>query len=186
MDPKENKETWRNTSLGLKWYKCFDTQGRETTKVVKGGGIFTLSTLERQMNQEASVPSLDLFRNGTFVLKRAAETTDQDEIASPNSLTDAELEEIYNQVTHGDENLVNYLASIESPVTLQRMLEIFVSESDSKESDVKAIRNRIQEVNPSAVRGDRQIITRPEPEDRPTRVSPGGFSVPAGVKVGSG
>lgn len=186
MDPRETKETWRNTSLGLKWYKCFDTQNRETTKVVKGGGIFTLSVLERQMNQEAAIPQLDLFRNGTFVLKRAAEGTDPDEIASPNSLTDAEIEEIYNQVTHGEENLANYLASIESSVTLQRMLEIFVAEGDSKEADVKAIRNRMGEVNPSTVRSDRQIITRPEPEDQPTRVSPGGFSVPAGVKVGNG
>jgi hypothetical protein len=180
------QETWRNTSLGIKWYKCFDVQGRETTKVVKGGGVFTLTTRERQMNQEAAIPELDLFRNGTFVLKRAADDTDPDEIASPNSLTDAQIEEIYNQVTHGEENLVQYLASIESSVTLQRMLEIFVAEGDSKESDVKAIKARMEEVNPSSVKSDRVIITRPEPEDKPTRVSPGGFSVPAGVKVGSG
>jgi hypothetical protein len=183
-DPKH--ETWRNTSLGLKWYKCFDIQGRETTKVVRGNGVFTLTTQERQLNQEASIPELDLFRNGTFVLKKAATETDPDEIASPNSLTDAQIESIYNEVTHGEENLVNYLTSIESPVTLQRMLEIFVAEGDSKDSDVKAIRNRMSELNPSAARGDREIITRPEPEDRPTRVSPGGFSVPEGVKVGSG
>lgn len=179
-------ETWRNTSLGIKWYKCFDVQGRETTKVVKGNGVFTLTTQERQMNQEASIPELDLFRNGTFVLKKAADETDPDEIASPNSLTDAQIETIYREVTFGTENLSDYLGSIESPVTLQRMLEIFVSEPDSRDSDVKAIRNRMNEVNPSSVLGDRTVITRPEPEDKPTRVSPGGFSVPAGVKVGSG
>lgn len=177
-------ETWKNTSLGLKWYRCFDVQGRETTKTVKGNGTFTLTTQERQMNQEQSVPEQDLFRNGTFILKKGAETTIPDEIASPDSLTDTQLEELYREVTFGDEDLNTYLESIDSPVTLQRMLEIFVAEDDTKEVHVKAIKARQLEVNPSAPRGDRVVVTRPEPEDRkPERVSPGGFSVPDGVKV---
>lgn len=181
-DPKI--ETWKNTSQGLKWYRCFDIQGRETTKTVKGGGTFTLTTQERQLNQEIAVPSLDLFRNGTFVLRKESEQTNPDEISSPDSLTDAQIESIYREVTHGDEKLADYLQSIHSLVTLQRMLEIFIAEEDTKETDVKAIKARMLDLNPSAVRNDRVVVTSPEPEDmKPTRVSAGGFSVPAGTKV---
>lgn len=181
-DPKV--ETWLNTSLGTKWYKCFDVQGRETTKVVRGGHTFVLSTLERQMNQETALPHQDLFRNGTFVLKRGSDETRREEIDSPNSLTDAELEQIHREVTFGEGKIEAYLVAMDSLTTLQRLREVFAADGDSKKTDMDAIKARMQELNPGAAVNEGVVITRPEADPKPIKVSPGGTNLPRPTRVG--
>ena len=92
MSDKENVEVWQNTTAGLRWAEVTDRQGRQTSRIVKGGRTFLITPFERQLNQDAAASAeLDHFRNGTFVLVKAATDTDMAEIESADSLTDAEV-----------------------------------------------------------------------------------------------
>lgn len=180
---EDRMETWLNTSMGFKWYKCFNAQGIETTKVVQGGKTFTVTTLERQINQEASSPNQDLFRNGTFVLKRASADTQVEETESPNALTDGQIEEIQRDATYGNLKLDGYLAQIDSPVTLSRLYEAFVLDEASKTADVAAIKARISEVNPNALFEGSVVMTSPPDPEKPIKMSADGFTTPSGRKL---
>lgn len=182
-DPK--LETWQNTSRGNKWYKCFDVQGRETTKVVRGGHTFVLTTQERQMNQEISRPQQDLFRNGTFVLKKPSVETLREEIDTPDAMTDADLEQIQRDVTYGEANIGEIVAEITSLNTLQRLLEFFTIDEGSRKSDMDVIKARRQELNPGAAANETSVVmTKPETEPKPIKVSPGGAVIPEPQKIG--
>jgi len=142
-------EVWQNTSSGAKWYVCYDRQGRETTKVVKGGRTFTISSFERQINQDlAASPEMDLFRNGTFVLKKESAETDRAEIESPDALTDAEIEEMVREVMHGSVDIADVIADISSLVTMNRIYEALVVE-DASASTIEKVKTKIAELDPS-------------------------------------
>lgn len=158
-------EIWYNTSAGTCWYKCFDLQGRETTKTVKGGRTFTLTTFERRINQEAaSDPAVDLFRNGTFVLKRPSDDTDRAEIQTPDAITDEEIENIVREVMYGDLSIQDVIANISAPLTLNRILLQLVAE-DAKSSIIKAVQAKYDALNPGKP-VEHEIVTVPDkPKD---------------------
>lgn len=143
-------EVWRNTSRGMRWYIAFDLQGRETTKTVPGNRTFTITTFERQINQErAADPEQDLFRNGTFVLQKPSTETNEKEIESPDSLTDHEVDEMVREIVHGDLRVSDAIADITSLVTLTRIYEVLMAEDATKRT-IDTVKRRIKELNPAA------------------------------------
>ena len=163
---QEQSEVWINTAAGSRWYKCLDLQGRETSKAVKGGRTFTLTTFERQLNQHISAtPEQDLFRNGTFVLKRPGVDTDQNEVASPNAMTDAELATLGNELMYGERDPKETLKFITSSHALGRLVEYLVIEgADAK--TISAVKEQKAEADAPKERSshDGPVKTRPEDE----------------------
>ncbi len=154
-------EVWHNVTPGPKWYVCYDRQGRETTRVVGGGRTFVLSAFERQINQDmAASPEADLFRNGTFVLKKESEETDIAEISSPDALTDSEIDELVREVVHGDLRIGDAIKEINSLVTLNRIFEVLVLEDASK-SAIDGVKAKIAELDPSRPVERQLVATSP-------------------------
>lgn len=159
---QEQSEVWQNTAVGNRWFKCLDLQGREISKVVQGGRTFTITTFERQLNQQvAASPQQDLFRNGTFVLKKPAKDTVQDEVLSPNSMTDTEIASTVNELMYGDWGPDNVLQHIDSKVTLNRILEQLVLEDASK-SLIDFVKEKMVGEAPKAVEPSKPVVTQPD------------------------
>lgn len=157
-------ETWKNTQAGLRWYIAFDMQGREITKVVHGHRTFTLTTFERQINQErAASPELDLFRNGGFVLKRGSEDTKKEEVLSPDSLTDAEVVDMVRQVIGESETIEDTMEGITSVFTMNRILDELVAEDAPKEA-ISYVKGLIADREPTTAQFRQVVTTNPTSE----------------------
>ncbi len=151
-------EVWKNTAAGMRWYVAFDLQGRETTKTVPGGRTFTLSTFERQINQERAVsPEVDLFRNGTFVLAKPSEDTVLEEVQTPNSMTDSEIDELVREIVFGDLKVADAIEKINSSVTLSRLYEALVLEEKSPKNVISTVKKKMDSLESVAV--EREVIT---------------------------
>lgn len=162
MQMASKVELWKNTASGMRWYVAFDLQGRQATKTVQGGRTFTLSTFERQINQEqAADPEQDLFRNGTFVLAKPSDETDEAEIFSPNALTDAEVESIVQDVVHGDLKIGEVIEDIDSGVTLHRLWEALVLE-DAPSSVIKTVKKKKDSFEGTVAQEREVVTTSPE------------------------
>jgi hypothetical protein len=158
-------EIWKNTTNGMRWCKQHDKAGAEGTKIVQGQRTFSITPLDRQLNQDiAANAELDLFRNGTFVLVRAADDTDEDEIQSPDSVTEGEIAALSMEVTAEPALVDKLLKGINSPVALSRILEQFVVDDVPKEviEYVKMKKAKFDpSVTPSAVR---TVVAQAEPD----------------------
>lgn len=166
MNLQAKVEVWRNTAAGMRWYIVFDLQGRETSKTVPGGKTFTVTTFERQINQErAASPEQDLFRNGTFVLAKASDDTDESEFASPNARTDAEIEAMVNEVVYGELDVKAAIGDIDSIVTLGRILEALVIE-DAKKSVIDQVKKKMKDLDPAAPVERERVSTGNAPTTR--------------------
>jgi hypothetical protein len=119
------KELWKNVAPGLRYYMILDVMGNQTHAVVQPGRTFSISPLERQLNQSAAYdPKADLFRNGTFVIVKKSGETIADEIESPNSISDQEIEDAVAELLGGDSVPIELmLERVSSAVTAQRLLE---------------------------------------------------------------
>lgn len=165
MNDKDKLEVWKNTTAGLRWCEVTDRQGRQQSRLVKGGRTFTITPFERQLNQDAAADAgLDHFRNGTFVLVKAAKDTDMSEIASPDSLTDSEVLGIVHDLMAKTRTVGNALKGIKSPVALQRIYERAVVEDISK-SQIDEIKGRLQVAEGTAPVMEHEVASPiPEPE----------------------
>lgn len=152
-------EVWKNVAKGMRWYTRFDVAGRETDGKVNGGRTFTLTPFERQINQEKAANSdLDLFRNGTFVLIRPGEETNEEEIRSSSALTQAEVESLVLQVMAEPDQLQTILDEIgESPVTLDRFKEFGIAHGLPQEQ-LDVISAAFEEADGSVVAVRRRVV----------------------------
>lgn len=163
-------EVWQNVSLGKKWYMCFDVRGQVTTKVVRPGKTFTLTPLERQMNQEsASNPAQSLFLNGTFVLRQGTKATDPAEFESLEAMTDKQLDELVRDVVLGHNDITELVGKLHSEVTLSRLHERLVVE-DARKSVIDMVKKRLDFVHGGDV-NERVAMTKPD-EDEYARFKP--------------
>lgn len=171
MAPKE-LEVWKNVAKGMRWYTRFNAQGLESDHRVMGGRTFTLTPFERQINQEkAATPELDHFRNGTFVLVRASEGTNQDEILSPSSKSASELEEMVQRVLAEPEEIDLILKELTSPVSIDRLLEFLVA-YDAPQEAIDKTRDAFHKADGGTVAVRRRVVggtdtveTQPETVD---------------------
>lgn len=151
-------EVWKNTAAGARWVKGSDRTGREISKVVPGGKTFTLSTFERQLNQDSVVDATrDMFRNGTFLLVRSSDETIESEILSPNALTDSEIERVVYEVLAGTLDMADAIADVDSTVTLHRIWEAAVLE-ELPAKDVKAVKRKLDSYKKASV-PEREIVS---------------------------
>lgn len=166
--PKE-LEVWKNVTKGMRWYTRFDARGLESDARVLGGRTFTLTPFERQINQEkAASGELDLFRNGTFLLVRGAESTNEEEIRSPASLSNDEIEEIVQRVMAEPDELDEILEGMTSAVVLDRLVEFMVGYG-VEEDLIEKTRDAFHRVDGSRKPVRRRAVggpveTAPEPE----------------------
>lgn len=159
MDSPKNVEVWKNTANGTRWYTAFDVQGREISKLVNGGRTFTLTTFERQINQEkAALPELDLFRNGTFSIVKKSEDTRDEEISSKDSRTDQELMEMAMDMIADPKTAGEKLAELSSPQTIHRLLEQLVVE-DAPATLIEKTKAAFHEADGGTVAVRRRIVT---------------------------
>lgn len=156
---KQQVELWKNTAAGMRWFVTFDAIGKEQGRTVNGNRTFTITPFERKINQErAANASLDHFRNGTFLLVEAAEDTDMDEIADTQARTDREIEQMVNDLK-GDPKLIDeFLGNIESPITLNRLLEDIVVDGGLPKSVTDAVKKKIGDSRSTKV-VDREVVS---------------------------
>lgn len=139
-------EVWMNTTAGMRFYVSHDRMGTETTRTVNGKRTFTISTFDRQINQErAANAKQDLFRNGEFVLVRKGNDTNEEEVASDQSFTDAELAGVVHEVMAENKVMAEVVAGVDSLPLLNRFQEALVLE-DAPASAIEAVKDRIEEV----------------------------------------
>ena len=168
-------EIWRSKSRGLCSVKVLDVMGRESDKLIRGEKTFTITATERQMNQwAAATPEQDMFRNGMFVLIKPAKDTNMEEISSPDSWTDDEIEDFIMQVDGSEKideehQFDKVIESLSSIVTLNR----FKEEAAAQGLDSELRQNidaKIKEVDPgradvaSRIVVDDRNVTRTVPE----------------------
>lgn len=141
-------ETWRNTAKGFRWFIDFGVRGEEVTRIVRSGEQFTVTPMARKHNQERSVPKLDLFTNGDFVLIRESAETDVDDVKSPDAMSDVDIADVLRRVGDG-EKLLDLLDGVTSYNTLLRVLEA-AEESDLHHAKYRSLRERVAEMSPVA------------------------------------
>jgi hypothetical protein len=170
MSGNESVEVWKNTAAGMRWIKVLDRQGREIGKTVMGGRTFTISTFDRQVNQDAAAEAdLDLFRNGTFVLVKESVETNRDEVESSDSLTDAELATTVHEILAKNMTAEQAIFRITSPVTLGRLLEALVLE-DAPKSASDTVKAKKQGIEPGAAVERVAVAPKPKKEEPKEKV----------------
>jgi len=164
--PVQEIEVWANTAAGKRYYVSLDITGREIHKVVNGKRTFSITSFERQLNQErAADTDLDMFRNGTFVLQREAEGTNKEEVSSPNSYTDKEIDQLVRDSILDKDILDSALEKIDSSVTIGRIMDSMVIE-DAPAELVATTRAAWAKIDPSAAVPEREIVvTTPDTDD---------------------
>lgn len=159
-------EIWKNVAAGMRYYRSLDAMGRETTSLVQAGRTFSLTPLERQLNQEmAASKQLDMFLNGTFLLVQASDDTNMDEIQSPNSITDREIVTVVQETKGGDlRPLKKLMKLVDSYHTAQRILEELVVE-DAPQSAVSLAKQKVEELTekPNVPMVDVETVSMPGP-----------------------
>lgn len=158
-------EIWLNTAAGMRWFKALDLYGRETTKTVNGGKTFTLTVFERQLNQaNVASPELDLFRNGTFELRKKSENTNEEEVRGPDALTEVEITGLVMELIHGQDTPKQALAGVSSEVTLNRVIEALVLE-DADASLIAQVKELKAGEPKAATTSERPepVMTKPDP-----------------------
>ena len=162
------KEIWKNVSAGLRHYIALNAIGEQTSKTVRAGRTFTLTPLERRLNQEAVYdPKVDPFRDGTFLVVKETDDTEMDEILSPNSVTDGEIEDAIREAIGGDPIPIEAMIErIEGINTAQRIYEEAVA-MDAPASVVEHAKAKVEslEERPTGVDGqpiavgERDVVT---------------------------
>lgn len=149
---RKDVEIWQNASVGSVWVRKLTPQGQEKASVIKGKKSFTVTPFERQINQALSAePEMDIFRNGTVILIRAAEDTDEREIDGPNALTDGEIALLVRETLVDPKSIRAPLKKITSVVTLDRLLEELFLEEDAPHEAVEAVKAAIENKREIAV-----------------------------------
>lgn len=160
-------EVWKNTASGMRWAQTTDRHGKSVAKLVQPGKVFTITAFDRQVNQDsAATASQDLFRNGTFVLVKAAADTVLDEIESPDSLTDGEVQALIYDVLAKNVSVDEAIGNISSPIALSRILTALVIEEDVPKGVIEAVQKKFDLVEGGTrAKTERVLVTAaPEPE----------------------
>lgn len=180
------KELWRNVTAGVRHYIKLDPIGNQTHGVVQPGKTFTISPIERRLNQEAAyADKADLFRNGTFILVEGSEQTSEEEIESINSITDAQIVAAVEAALGGNNQPIEaMIRAVDSYVTCQRIVEELVVQ-DARQSLVDAAKRRLSDLTdrPLGPDGKPMQIAEREVIDSSIPGEAAAFSAQRAVKV---
>lgn len=148
-------ETWRNPGQSRVVIRRADRRTGDMTgeEMVNGGKTFTITPLERELNQRmAYSPELDLFSNGTLTPIDLIEGSDaaREFARNPNLLSDGDMQRLVTPARGkakeaSDAAFAEKLASINNPTTVARLLQL-AEEEDAPISRVRAIQARLSEL----------------------------------------
>ncbi|MGZ4745721.1 MAG: hypothetical protein ACXVYY_01425 [Oryzihumus sp.] len=134
--PVPQMETWETTVETTMYLKQTDPRGREYHTKVGGrvGAKFSISAEDRELNQLQTADAVwDVFTNGMLVPIR--KTAENDELRTPNQLTEAELKGL---LTKSGQAFASAVKKIDSETTLRRLKAIAV-ELDARPSQMSLI-----------------------------------------------
>lgn len=133
-------ETWESVSEAMNWVIREDRRGDEQYVPVTGSMRFKITTYERILTQDKiKSQDLDPFLNGQF---RPVIVPDSISIeTNPNALSDDDIRRIF---VASDIAWEEYMAVIDAPATLRRMIQL------AEESDLSLKRYRELEEKASA------------------------------------
>ena len=139
-------EVWKSTARGMRWVQVLNNLGNPVGRVVQPNKTFSITTRDRKLNQDmAASPKQDLFRNGTFLIVTPGPETDEQEFASPEAMTDAEITSLVQEIKAEHIQVGPALHRITSVDTTQRIYEAMVVEN-AGEADVKYVKDRLAEL----------------------------------------
>jgi hypothetical protein len=169
-------EVWKNEAAGMRWVKVTDRQGKDGSRNVQPGKVFTITPFDRQINQDSfATPEQDLFRNGTFVLVKPADDTIIDEIESPDSLTESEVQGIVYEILAKKVTGEQAIRNINSPIALNRILTALVLEEDAPNSAVAAVKAKHVKMEGGTPVATERVVVAPAPEPEKVETPRGGI-----------
>jgi len=142
-EDREFVEMWENVSDISVGIVSFNQKGEEGQVLISGGRQFMCSSEERLVTQDKIVlVTDDPFKNGTF---RPITVPDNVTIESnPNALSDPEILDVLKS---GDLAWGEWLKVLDSPATLQRMLNL-AEEANASLRRYREVEARLAEVKP--------------------------------------
>ena len=159
-------EVWKNEAAGMRWVQVTDRQGKDGSRRVQPGKVFTITPFDRQVNQDSFATSeQDLFRNGTFVLVKPAEDTIMDEIESPDSLTESEVQGIVYDILANKSTGEQAIKNINSPIALNRILTALVLEEDAPNSATAAVKAKHAKMEGGTQVATERVVVAPAPPE---------------------
>jgi hypothetical protein len=173
MVEKAPVEIWETMTESTVWVRKTDPLGREGRASAGGrvGARLLITAADREINQQlVADPANDPFTNG--LLAPVKVLGEPEGIASPNSLTRAQMAQLFAKTGNAFQAAIN---RIDSEVTL-RTLRKLADEVDASQSQVAYLDKRLE---PFKVTGRQQKVYR-ELEGLDTAGSSPGTTVPSG------
>lgn len=113
-------ETWENVATSTNYVLKLDFRGDYKPQMVQGPRQFKLTTYERILTQDNIYDVRnDPFKNGSFRPVIVPEGVDVE--TNPNALSDEDILRVFNS---SENAWVSYMEVIDSPGTLQRMVDL--------------------------------------------------------------
>lgn len=138
-------ETWENIASYQNGIIRLDHRGDEKPEMIQGESRpFYITTEERLLTQSRIVDKAnDPFKNGSF---RPVNVPDNVTIeTNPNALSD---DEIFGIFSAGDFAWSEWLATLDSPATLRRMIDLADEAEGATVKRLRALEARLVEVKP--------------------------------------
>lgn len=141
---KEFVETWQNVASYQNGVIKLDIRGDEKQEIVQGDREFYITTEERLLTQAKILDKAnDPFRNGAF---RPVVVPDDVTIeTNPNALSDEEIMGIFEA---SDFAWTEWMAVIDSPATLNRMIDLADQAENLTVRRLREVQLRLREVKP--------------------------------------
>lgn len=142
----ETSEVWKNAGQSRIVLQRYGANANERRHEMIGGGrTFTISTPERQLNQNlAASPELDVFCNGMLVPVQLPDDADEEVVNNPNHLRDEQLPALFKLNLRTFEKRVE---QISNSAVLERLLEM-APDRDATVRQVAMIQARIDGLSP--------------------------------------
>ena len=176
-------ESWENVSETQNYVIREDRRGDEVYVPISGPITFKITTYERILTQDKIRDvSLDPFKNGCFRPVLVPDSISVD--TNPNALSDDDIRRIF---IVSDVAWEEYMAVIDSPATLRRMLQL------AEESSLSLKRFRELESKNEAASTPQRVTQKDQdqydkmgPVGSPTGAAPGNSSPPKPLRRASG
>lgn len=168
-------ETWENVSNGLVVIKRYNQQnGMWTNERIRPGASFNLPTQDRLlMERDCQDPEFNWFRNGFLRPIDLGENPDEELVANPNLVSEAEILDMLSTMPVAE--FKEKVGEITNLGTLNHFIALAESEdSDAKVSNVKALKARKRELTKKEVTEIDTISVGP---DRGPAMTPPGRSM---------
>lgn len=148
---EEGQEVWENPNAGPRYIKQYNQEGKLVSVPIRPGKRFVLTTKERLINSDiAASEELDMFKNGQLVPVTLAETAQDYEkiMSNPNLISETDMAALFKIKKVAD--FRERLATITNKTVLERIQALADDdETNASVPQVKAIMNRLEEINPT-------------------------------------